>query len=174
MQEQEIEVFKAIRKAIKEGRLSEVVRLVREDESRLQMDTPFGSWLHMAAAHGRLEIARWLVSQGMDVNIRGRTIERRPLDEAAANGHVDTAKYLIESGATLDVSDSVRNPLLAAIVGGNSESHTAVARLLTESGIDTTVRYPNLDNMDALEYAKEWGRSEIVELLDSQRRKLAE
>lgn len=170
MQEQDIEIYKAIRKAIKEGRLSEVERLIREDESRLQMDTPFGSWLHMAAAQGKLEIARWLVSHGMDANIRGRTIEGRPLDEAAANGHVDVVRYLIDSGATLDVSESVRNPLLAAIVGGNSESHTAVAKLLIDSGIDTTVRYPNLDNMDVLEYAKEWGRIDIVKLLELQHR----
>jgi len=165
MRDDQIDAYKQIRKSIKTGDLSEFVRLVGEHEALLHLDTPFGTWLHMAAAHGKMHIVQWLVSHGMDVNVRGATIEGRPLDEAASNAHVDIVKFLIHSGATLDVSDSVRNPLFSAIVGGLSDSHTAVAKLLIEAGIDTTIRYPNLNNMDALEYATEWGRSNIVALL---------
>ncbi|MFO0886141.1 MAG: ankyrin repeat domain-containing protein [Pirellulales bacterium] len=168
MRDDLIEAYKQIRKSIKTGDTSEFVRLVDEDESLLQLDSPFGTCLHMAAAHGKLAIVQWLVSHGMDVNTRAATIEGRPLDEAASNAHLDVVKFLIERGATLDVSESVRNPLLSAIVGGLSDSHTAVAKLLIDAGIDTSIRYPNLDNMNALEYAKEWGRSDIVALLEAQ------
>lgn len=167
MHDDQIHAYKRIRKSIKNGDIGEFVRLLGEDESLLHLDTPFGTWLHMAAAHGKMDIVQWLVSHGMDVNVRGATIEGRPLDEAAAAGNVDIVNFLIGSGATLDVSDSVRNPLLSAIVEGVSESHTAVAKLLIDAGIDTTIRYPNLHNMDALEYAKEWGRSDIVALLQA-------
>ncbi len=167
MRDDQIDAYKQIRKSIKIGDISEFVRLVGQDESLLHLDTPFGTWLHMAAAHGKLDIVQWLVSQGVDVNVRGATIEGRPLDEAASNAHVDIVRFLIESGATLDVSNSVRNPLLSAIVGGLSDSHTAVAKLLIDAGIDTAIQYPNLDNMDALEYAREWGRSDIVALLEA-------
>lgn len=167
MRSDQINAYKQIRNSIKNGDTPEFIRLLGEDKSLLQLDTPFGKWLHMAAAHGNLDIVQWLVSHGMDVNARGATIEGRPLDEAASNGHLDIVRFLVEAGATLDVSDSVRNPLLSAIVGGLSDSHTAVARFLIDAGIDTTVRYPNLDNMDALAFAKEWGRSDIVALLES-------
>jgi uncharacterized protein len=170
MREDEIEIYKMTRPAIKQGNLAEVVRLIGNDPSRLRIDSPFGTWLHMAASHGKLDIVRWLVSQGVDVNAIGGMGERRAIDEAAANGYVDVVKLLLDSGATLDVSESVRNPLFAAIVGGISDSHTAVAKLLIDSGIDTTVKYPNLDNMDALEHAREWGRSDIVKLLEETNR----
>ena len=166
MLDHQIVAYKQIRKSIKNGDLSEVNRLVGEDESLLHLDTPFGTWLHIAATHGKLDIVKWLVSQGIDVNLRGSTIEGRPLDEAASNGHFDIANFLIKSGATLDVSDSVRNPLFAAIVGGLSNSHTKVAKLLIDNGIDTSKRYANLDNMNALEYAREWGRLDIVKILE--------
>lgn len=169
---QDSEILMAIHRAIKRGQLEEVIRLIGNDESRLHVITPFGTWLHDAASHGKLDIVRWLVSQSLDVNATTETTEIRPLDKAAAEGHLEIVKFLIDSGATLDVSESVRNPLLAAIVGGISESHTAVAKLLIDSGIDTTVRYTgeNMKNMDALAFAKEWGRSDIVKLLEAKRK----
>jgi len=163
-----VPTWRSVRKAIKEGDLPEVVRLIAGDPATLRTDTPFGTLLHMASTHGKVDIVRWLVSQGLNVNIRAATIEGRPLEEASANGHVEVVRYLIESGASLDVEDSVRNPLFAAIVGGASESHTEVAKVLINSGIDTSVRYPNLRNMDAMEFAAEWGRDDIVALLRQQ------
>lgn len=170
MHEHYTEAYKLIRNAIKRSDLSDVISLLRNDEALFHLDTPFGTWLHMAAAHGTLEIVKWLIEHGADVNARAATIESRPLDEAASNGHPEIVKYLIDSGATLDVSDSVRNPLFGAIVGGMSDAHTEVAKILIDSCIDTTIRYPNLSNMDALEYAKEWGRDSIVKLLNHNQR----
>ena len=165
------EMVMPIHRAIKRGSLAEVTRLIGDDKELLRLWTPFGTWLQDAASCGYLDIVQWLVSQGMDVNAYNESNESPPLCKAAARGHVEVVRFLLGVGATRDVSESVRNPLLAAIVGGSSESHTAVAKLLIDSGINTTVRYPHFDNMDALEYAKEWGRSEIVELLEAQRRK---
>lgn len=157
-----------IHRAIKQGNLAEVTRLIAGDKSLLRMWSPFGTWLHDAASFGKLAIVQWFVSQGLDVNAYNESTEIRPIEKAAANGHVDVVKFLIEAGAVLDTSESVRNPLFAAIVGGISDSHTAVAKLLIESGIDTKVKYNggNMSDMDALAFAKEWGRSDIVKLLE--------
>jgi hypothetical protein len=157
-----------IHRAIRDGNLHEVVRLIAGDKSLLHIWTPFGTWLHDAAAYGKLDIVQWLVSQGLDVNAYNDSTEIRPLDKAAANGHVDVVECLIASGAVLDTSDSVRNPLFAAIVGGISDSHAAVAQLLIDSGIDTRVKYNGqvMKDMDALAFAREWGRLDIVRLLE--------
>ena len=161
------ELLMQIHRAIKQGNLNELKRLIADDKSRLCMWTPFGTWLHDAASHGKLEIVHWLVAMGCDIDAYNESSERPPICDAAAEGHAEVVRSLIEAGARLDVSNSVRNPLFSAIVGGLSDSHTAVAKLLIDAGIDTTIRYPNLDNMDALEYAKEWGRSDIVALLEA-------
>lgn len=162
------EVQRAIRKAIKSGDLRQVKALIAEDPSRLGMQTPFGSWLHVAASAGQLDVVKWLISQGIDVDVHGGTAGGTPLDRAASDGHLDVARYLIEQGARLDVSEPERNPLFGAIHGG----HTAIARLLIDSGIDITVTYTgeNMTNMDALAFAKEWGRSDIVEMLKAKQR----
>jgi len=141
MRDDEKEIYNSVWKAIKEGNLAEVVQLLGADRSWLQMETPFGPWLHIAATYGTLDIVRWLVSQGADVNVVGGIANRRAIDQAASAGHVDIVKFLIDSGATLDASKLGLNPLFAAIVGGILESHTAVAKLLIDSGLDTTVLF---------------------------------
>ncbi|MCA9175088.1 MAG: ankyrin repeat domain-containing protein [Planctomycetales bacterium] len=158
-----------IHRAVKQGHLDEVMRLMGDDKSLLHMWTLFGTWLHDAASYGKRDIVQWLVSQGLDVNAYNDSTEIRPIDRAAANGQVDVVNALIEAGAVLDTRDSVRNPLFAAIVGGLSDSHTEVARVLIDSGIDTTVKYngENMKDIDALAFAKEWGRSDIVKLLEN-------
>lgn len=152
-----------IRAAIKEGDAEKALALIGSDRSLLEMMTVFGTWLHVAASHGKLEIVKRLVAQGADVNRCGGTYEGGALNEAASAGHFDVAQYLLSEGAIMDVSDPRKNPLFGAIYNG----HTAIAKLLIDSGIDTTVKYTgaSMKNMDALAFAKEWGRTEIVELL---------
>ncbi len=76
---------------------------------------------------------------------------------------MDVVRVLLELGAKFDVSEPERNPLFGAIYGG----HAQVAKLLIDSGIDTTVKYSgkNMTNMDALAFARQFGRAEIVQLL---------
>src|SRR5262245_14761134 len=70
----------------------------------------------------------------------------------------------------MDVSEPVRNPLFGAIYGG----HTDVARLLIDSGIDTNIKYngKNMKEMDALAFAREWGRTDIADLLVKRRKSM--
>ncbi len=160
----DIQIHKKIRTAIKQGDLETLSKMIGEERSRLAWNVrPFGSWLHIAASNGQLRILEWLIGQGMDVNQKAGISDSSPLDEAASNGHLESVQCLLNHGAKLDVSNSVGNPLFGAIYGG----HTEVARLLIDSGIDTTVKYSgeNMTNMDALAFAKEWGRSEIVDML---------
>ena len=152
-----------IRAAIKQGDLEKVVALIGTDRARLEMMTVFGTWLHVAATHGKLEIVKRLVDMGVDVNRRGGVSDGGALREAASAGRVDVIEYLLSKGAIMDVGEPNRNPLFAAIYGG----HTAVAKLLIEKGIDTKLKYSgeSMKNMDALAFAKEWGRTDIIDLL---------
>lgn len=163
MDNREKETAKEIRAAIKQGNLEAVTALIGDDAERLNLDTPFGSWLHVASAHGKVEIVRWLIAMGAEINSRGGIASSDPLHQAASAGHLAVVECLLECGSRLDVSEPDKNPLFGAIYGG----HTDVARTLVENGVDTSIKYSgeSMHDMDALAFARELGRHEIVELL---------
>ena len=82
---------------------------------------------------------------------------------AAENGQIGMVELLYNNGTVFDVSDAAKNPLFGAIYGG----HFAVVRFLAEHGIDITKCYPigELDKVDACEYARQLGQTEIAEYL---------
>ncbi|EMI9087804.1 MULTISPECIES: ankyrin repeat domain-containing protein [Bacillus] len=156
-------VNKAIRNAIKLGDTSEVKQLIGDDNEILNTMTSFGTWLHVAAKKGHLEIVEYLINKGIDIDAKGGTFDASALNLAAGEGHLEIVKYLIETGAELDVSLAKRNPLFGAIYGGHKE----VVEFLVEKGIDISIRYTgeSIKNMDAYEYAREFGQTEIAEYL---------
>ena len=164
----EREVAIAIRTAIENGDTEAVVALIGDEKARLHMMTPFGTWLHVAATFGQLEIIKRLVALGADVNQRGGTFGGGAINHAASRGYLQIVKYMLSCGAEMDTSEPERNPLFAAIYGG----HTAIAQLLLESGIDASVKYTGevMHEMDALGFARQWGRSEVADLLSGARK----
>lgn len=161
---EKLEKAKEIRGAIQKRNLEAVAKLIGEDRDILTMMTPFGTWLHVAASAGALEVARLLVELGIDVNARGGTFNSNALNNAASSGDIEMVKYLLSCGADLDVSEPERNPLFGAIYGG----HIDVAKYLIDSGIDIHVRYTggSMTNMDALAFAIERGEKQIAALLE--------
>lgn len=156
-------VNKAIRNAIKLGDTNEVKQLIGDDNEILNTMTSFGTWLHVAAKKGHLEIVEYLINKGIDIDAKGGTFDASALNLAAGEGHLGIVKYLIETGAELDVSLAKRNPLFGAIYGGHKE----VVEFLVEKGIDISIRYTgeSIKNLDAYEYAREFGQTEISEYL---------
>ncbi|WP_410983086.1 ankyrin repeat domain-containing protein [Bacillus cereus] len=156
-------VNKAIRNAIKLGDIHEVKRLIGNNIESLNTMTPFGTWLHVAAKKGHLEIVKYLIEKGIDIDARGGTFDASVLNVAAGAGQLEIVKYLIEVGAELDVSLAKGNPLFGAVYGG----HKAVVEFLVEKGLNISIRYTgeSIKNMDAYEYAIEFGQREIAEYL---------
>ncbi len=156
-------IKKAIRNAIKIGDINKIKQLIGDDNEILNTQTSFGTWLHVAAKKGHLEIVEYLIDKGIDINARGGTFDASALNLAAGEGHLEIVKYLIEHSEELDVSLAKRNPLFGAIYGGHKE----VVEFLVEKGIDISIKYTgeNIKNMDAYEYARQFGQTEIAEYL---------
>ena len=95
-----------------------------------------GRPLHYAAARGALEVARFLVARGADVEARtddGRT----PLHQAALNDALDVAKFLVARGADVNATtNDGRTPLYEAAQANALE----VARFLVARGADVEAR----------------------------------
>ncbi|MDC2866687.1 suppressor of fused domain protein [Bacillus sp. BP-3] len=161
-----IQLAKGIRTAIKQNNVERVVELIGSDMELLNMDMgPFGTFLHVAATHGKLEIVKRLIELGADINKRGGVYGGGALNQAASKGQIEIVRYLLSCGAEIDVGEPERNPLFGAIQGG----YVDIAKLLIENGIDVHVKYTGeyMKNMDALAFAHEQGQMEIANLLDS-------
>lgn len=161
MDELQIEI--AIRSAMKVGDTQRVRDLFAAHPDMLAQETPFGSWLHVAASFGRTEIIAHLLHLGVDINRLGGILEGSAMNEAAGDGRFEVVRQLLDAGAELDTSASVRNPLFSAIYGGSME----IVKLLIERGIDYRVSYTgkSMKNMDAEAFARERGQTKIADYL---------
>jgi ankyrin repeat protein len=150
--------------AAKQARNMEFIALLQQEPDALNVMTPFGSWLHVAATVGNDELVRYLVNRGLDPSIKGGTHKGGAINLAASNGHLKVVQYLLSCGAQVDTSEPERNPLFAAIYGG----HADVAMCLLDSGIDASIKYSgqSMKEMDAVAFAKERGQLEIAEVIE--------
>ncbi len=85
--------------------------------------------LFLAAGEGRLEVVRYLLDEGADVNAR-ESWGSTPLAEAAYYGHVDVIKELLLRGADINAACAQGTALDIAI----SRNNTAAADLLRHRG----------------------------------------
>ena len=88
----------------------------------------FGTPLHSASFEGHLQVVRYLLRQGVDVNIRD-SADDTPLLLASWQGHLDVVQFLLEHGADVNLLDDEHNaPLTLAAYSG----HVNVVQLLLE------------------------------------------
>ena len=154
-----------MRKAIKNNELEKVKFLTENNKGILEEETPFGTFLHDAASYGKNEILKYFIECGIDVNKNSGDRNGSAITEAAFEGNLEAVKILFSNGALLDVSTFPRNPLFAAI----ADNHFDIVKFLVENGIDLNASYSigDLENVDAYEYARQYGRTEIAEYLKS-------
>ena len=81
------ELHKTMRACIKAGDAEGLRQTLAENSDAANMITPFGTWLHVAASFGKLEIVRMLLENGLDINARGGVANAGALHRAASDGH---------------------------------------------------------------------------------------
>lgn len=137
MVNEQSKIVKTMRNAIKNGNLDVVKELLENNDGLLKANTVFGSWLHIAASYGRIDIASYLIDCGIDVNRDGDISGGNPIRSAAENGQIEMVELYTNHGTIFDVSEAAKNPLFGAISGG----HYSVVRFLVEHGIDIATYY---------------------------------
>ncbi|MBQ8488246.1 MAG: ankyrin repeat domain-containing protein [Pseudobutyrivibrio sp.] len=157
------ESIKKMRQLIKQGNIQSVKKLIKKNKELLTIETPFGTWLEVSADLGQIDLVKFFLESGIDVNKSCGISEGGPMESAAFEGHLEVVKLLVQNGAILDVSTAAKNPLFAAIYNG----HFDIVKFLVENGIDYKASYKigSIENCDAYEYARQYGRTEIAEYL---------
>ncbi|EEL70132.1 ankyrin repeat domain-containing protein [Bacillus mycoides] len=148
---------------IKNGDIEQAKEIIITDKSLLDFVTPYGTWLHVSARAGELDMIKFLVESGLDINLNEGVPKSAPIAHAASEGEIGILEYLFDNGAILDVSDPNRNPLFAAIYGG----HLDIVKFLIKNGLDINIKYTEktMKDMGAYEFAIERGQTEIAEYL---------
>lgn len=118
--------------------------------------------LMMAAFRGQLDLARYLVARGAQVNRSGWT----PLHYAATNGHVAMIEYLLGQRADINAaSPNETTPLMMAAMYGSQDA----AQALLKAGADASRK--NQLGMTAADFARKADRRQLAEELDQAARK---
>ena len=60
--------------------------------------------LDYAIELGRIEVLKYLVKKGVDINAKGYK-KQTPLQRAVSKGKLEVLKYLVEKGADIDAKD---------------------------------------------------------------------
>lgn len=117
--------------------------------------------LGLASFFGHLEIARYLIAHGAEVNTASRNAQQvQPLHSAVAGGHLEIAEILIETGARINARQAHGyTPLHGAAQNGQLE----MVKLLVENGAELVARGD--DGLTALEFAQKQGHREVEEFL---------
>lgn len=161
MAEEQMNYKPELDEAIEAGDLD----MVRQqfEPSDLASDDYDGSLLHNAATWGTLEIVKFLVESGAEINRSGGTYNCPAITYAAGRGKLAIVRYLFEAGSVLDTSHAVKNALMNAA----EEGHFDVVEFLLTTGIDpqATYRIPAGNLINAYTQAEQGRHKEIVGLL---------
>ena len=97
--------------------------------ARIDARSNLGNPLLLAASEGKLEVVRYLLDEGADVNARANS-DSTPLAEAAYYGHADVIKELLLRGADINAISQTGTALDIAL----NRKNTAVADLIRHYG----------------------------------------
>jgi ankyrin repeat protein len=117
--------------------------------------------LHDAASLGDAEMAKELVSSGIDVDARDEE-GRTALHRAVLAGNVPITAVLLNAGSNPDIQDTAgRVPLHYTVV----ICHTDLAAMLLGAGADPLI--PDRSGETPLDFAKRSGCEDVVHTIES-------
>jgi ankyrin repeat protein len=121
-----------------------------------------------AAADGHsIEMIRYLLSQGGQINARAGNNSGRTVLQAACvrdDAKISTIKFLLDSEAKVD-AEPAKSGGITALQGAAISGHIQIAALLLEAGADVNAAGAKTEGRMALDGAAEHGRLDMVQFL---------
>ena len=121
----------ALSNAMDNGDVALVKKLIKSGSLDVNQQAMGWTWLHIAATKNQLEIAKVLVENGAELNVRHPMTKATPLAQAAMTGSTEVVKYLLSKGADPNIKLRANVSLLRAV---RDEGMTEMAALLEQNG----------------------------------------
>lgn len=146
------------------GLLDKVTEIIEDHSDALQSFSKDGfPPLTLACYFGHLEVARYLIQQGANLNVPAENPSKvTALHSAVASNDYEICKLLVTNGA------DVNTPQTQGVTALHSAAHRGnldIVRLLVAHGARVKAKMDNGDS--ALDLAKKDGHSEVVDFLKS-------
>jgi hypothetical protein len=148
--------------AAEAGDLAEVQRLVGQELGLLNAKDPY-KWtpLMRAADEGHVDVVRWLVDQGANVN-ESSPYRSTALGLASCEGHTPVVQLLLERGADPAIANNGRTPVMEASARGQMEAFRC---LLDHPSAAATINHRDRCGMTALWLACGFSHGRLLKLL---------
>ena len=91
--------------------------------------------LHWAALNDKVNVMKWLIKEGADLNARGND-GHTPLHWAGLKGFLRATRVLVDAGADLNVQDNWK---FTAMIRAAQNGHVLVVLALMYAGADVTI-----------------------------------
>jgi ankyrin repeat protein len=114
-----------------------------------------------AAASGDVNGVQSMLDSGADINARG-SLQKTALIRATENGHTGIVRLLLDKGADVNARDNLGG---TALMMAAAAKNIDVVRALITKGADVNVRETGFLRYTALDYAKDAGSKDIVNIL---------
>jgi len=145
-----------------EGNLEQVKTEIEGGREVDSKDIAGQTALMYAAETGRMEVIKYLVSKGANVNARSQGYHYTALMYAASGNRLEALEYLIARGAEID-APSFKNA--TALMMSARAGHIDIVKILLEKGADASLK--NKDDKTVLDVAREANQPDIVQLLEN-------
>lgn len=117
--------------------------------------------LNIAVRSEQIECVKWLLTFNVDIDAVSKDRGYSAVMDAVWKNNYELAKLLVEKNVNLNYISRDGQSVLVLAVGGGKQK---LCKLLVEAGADPDVK--DQMGMSAFEYAKLFGRSDIVEVLN--------
>lgn len=106
---------------VKAGDVLAVKKILKADKSLFKAKNEQGrTILHIASNEGHLELVKFFLKKGMDVNLKEKSYSLTPLHLAARQGRIEVVKYLLKNGAELYAREKDNETAFTYAVSGKS------------------------------------------------------
>jgi len=134
----------AVNRPIQYGDLDHIKAIISKDPAKINEENEFGyTLLHISARENKIEIVKYLISQGADVNVQDDFIEI-PLFKAVRRANIELVKYLVLRGSKINTNNIRKEtPLHAAVI----ERRLDIAKFLVSQGADVNTKDINGESL---------------------------
>ncbi|MGD8765475.1 MAG: ankyrin repeat domain-containing protein [Desulfobacteraceae bacterium] len=151
------------KKTPQSSKLDEIKSIISRDPAKINKGNEFGyTLLHISARENKIEIVKYLVSQGADVNAQD-DFNEIPLFKAVRRANIELIKYLVYQGSKINTLNIRReSPLHAAVI----ERRLDIAKFLVSQGAEVNTKDINGESL--LHEAVYQNDLELIRYLTSQ------